>query len=206
MNVIFLGAPGAGKGTCAVRVTERFGIPHVSTGDILRANIRGNTELGARAKSYIDKGQLVPDSVVIDIVADRLKQPDCKRGYVLDGFPRTIPQAEALDKIADIDIVLNLEVSDQAVIERLSGRRVCSCGNTSHIKWLNGSDVCDKCGGHMYQRDDDKEETVKNRLKVYYEQTSPLIEYYKGQSKLVDIKGTGDVDKVMKDVYKALDK
>jgi len=204
MNLIFLGAPGAGKGTCALKVTERYGIPHISTGDILRANIRNNTELGARAKSYIDKGQLVPDSVVIDIVADRLSKDDCLKGYVLDGFPRTIPQAEALDKIAAISMVINLEVPDQTVIERLSGRRVCGCGNTSHISWLKGSMVCDKCGGMMYQRDDDKEATVKNRLKVYYEQTAPLIDYYKAQAKLVNINGTGGVDKVMEDVYKAL--
>jgi adenylate kinase len=147
MNLIFLGAPGAGKGTCALKVTERYGIPHVSTGDIRRANIKGGTELGLRAKSYIDQGQLVPDAVVIDIVADRLKKDDCLKGYVLDGFPRTIPQAEALDKIADIEKVINLEVADLEVIERLSGRRVCSCGNTSHVKWLKGSEVCDKCGG-----------------------------------------------------------
>ena len=206
MNIIFLGAPGAGKGTCATRVNNHYGIPHISTGDILRANIRENTTLGIAAKSYIDKGQLVPDKVVIDIVADRIRKDDCKKGYVLDGFPRTIAQAEALDKIAKIDVVLNLNISDQLIIERLAGRRVCKCGNTSHTEWLKGSEKCEKCGGTMFQREDDREDTVRNRLKVYYAETSPLIGYYNKKGKLTNINGAGGVDAVMVEVYKELDK
>lgn len=205
MNIIFLGAPGAGKGTYSIRLSEKLNIPHISTGDIFRANIKNETELGKKAKSYMDKGQLVPDEVVIDIVDDRLQQEDCRNGYILDGFPRTIPQAEALDKIAKIDMVINLIVSDEEIIRRLAGRRVCACGNTSHIEWLEGKDTCDKCGAKMYQREDDKEETVKERLKVYYKETSPLIEYYVSQGKTVDIKGEGGVDKVMSKIYKVIE-
>jgi len=204
MNIIFLGAPGAGKGTMAVRLTESLKIPHISTGDIFRANIRENTELGKKAKSYMDKGQLVPDELVIDIVKDRLKKSDCLNGFLLDGFPRTIPQAEALGKFAKIDIVINLEVKDEVIIERLAGRRACKCGNTSHISWLNGSNICDKCGAEMYQRDDDKEETVKKRLEVYYKETSPLIDYYRKKNILKDVDGEGGVDAVMERVKKAL--
>lgn len=206
MNIIFLGAPGAGKGTCAVRVSEKYAIPHISTGDIFRANIRNNTELGKRAKSFIDKGQLVPDEVVIDIVADRLLKDDCVTGYVLDGFPRTIAQAEALDKAASIDIVINLVVADDVIITRLAGRRACGCGNTSHVSWLNDGITCPKCGMEMYQREDDKEETVKNRLNVYYAETSPLIGYYTKKGNLVNVDGSSGVDNVIEEVYKVLSK
>lgn len=206
MNIIFLGAPGAGKGTCAVRVSEKYNIPHISTGDIFRANIRANTELGKEAKSYMDKGQLVPDKVVIDIVADRLTQDDCKAGYILDGFPRTIAQAEALEGATTIDAVINLKVDDDVIIKRLAGRRACGCGNTSHVDWLNGGNECDKCGADMYQRDDDKEDTVKNRLAVYHKETSPLIGYYDNKGKLIDIVGTGKVDEVVEAIYEVIDK
>lgn len=205
MNIIFLGAPGAGKGTMALKASAKYKIPHISTGDIFRANIRGNTELGVRAKSYMDKGQLVPDELVIDIVDDRLRKDDCVKGYILDGFPRTIPQAEALDGIAEIDTVINLKVPDEVIIKRLEGRRACKCGNTSHTDWLKGNNTCDKCGEQMYQREDDRSETVKNRLKVYYVETAPLVNYYEKQGILIDIDGTGGVDLVIKRIYKALD-
>ena len=189
MKMIFLGPPGAGKGTQAVRVCERLGIPQISTGDILRRAIKEQTPTGLAAKSYIDKGQLVPDSVVIDIVRERLAQSDCANGYVLDGFPRTVPQAQALATFADIDTVIDIEVSDEALTARLSGRRVClACGGTYHISTLAGATTCAKCGAELIQRDDDKAETVLNRLKVYHAQTAPLIDFYteKGLLKAVD--------------------
>lgn len=189
MNVIFLGPPGAGKGTQAVRVCERLGIPQISTGDILRRAIKNQTPTGLAAKSYIDKGQLVPDSVVIDIVRERLGQDDCKAGYLLDGFPRTVHQAEALETFAKIDAVVDIDVSDEKLVERLSGRRVClSCGGTYHVSLLSGSTACAKCGEALIQRDDDKAETVLSRLSVYHQQTEPLIDFYikRGLIKTVD--------------------
>lgn len=189
MKMIFLGPPGAGKGTQAVRVCERLGIPQISTGDILRRAIKDQTPTGIAAKSYIDKGQLVPDEVVIDIVRDRLAQEDCVNGYLLDGFPRTVPQAQALATFADMDVVINIDVSDEALTRRLSGRRVClACGGTYHVATLNGANKCAKCGAELIQRDDDKPETVLNRLAVYHKQTAPLIDFYteKGLIKTVD--------------------
>lgn len=189
MKMIFLGPPGAGKGTQAVRVCERLGIPQISTGDILRRAIKDQTPTGLAAKSYIDKGQLVPDSVVIDIVRERLAQDDCANGYLLDGFPRTVPQAQALATFADIDVVIDIEVSDEALTRRLSGRRVClACGGTYHVATLDGATTCAKCGAELIQRDDDKAETVLNRLAVYHAQTAPLIDFYteKGLLKAVD--------------------
>ena len=189
MKMIFLGPPGAGKGTQAVRVCEQLGIPQISTGDILRRAIKDQTPTGLAAKSYIDKGQLVPDSVVIDIVRERLAQDDCANGYLLDGFPRTVPQAQALATFADIDVVIDIEVSDEALTKRLSGRRVClACGGTYHVATLNGATTCAKCGAELIQRDDDKAETVLNRLSVYHAQTAPLIDFYteKGLLKAVD--------------------
>lgn len=156
MKIIFLGAPGSGKGTHATRVKTELGVPHISTGDIFRENIKGGTPLGVLAKSYIDKGALVPDDVVIKIVEDRLSREDCKKGFILDGFPRTIYQAEALKKIADIDVVINLVVDDEAIVKRVAGRRMCRCGETYNVAFLNGSDTCAKCGGKLYQRDDDR--------------------------------------------------
>ena len=179
MNVIFLGPPGAGKGTQAVRVCERLGIPQISTGDILRRAMKEGTPTGLAAKSYVDKGLLVPDEVVIAIVRERLAMEDCQKGYILDGFPRTVPQAEALAQFARIDAVIDIEVSDEKLTERLSGRRVClNCGGTYHVSTLNGSTTCEKCGNELIQRNDDKAETVLSRLSVYHAQTAPLIDYY----------------------------
>lgn len=204
-NIVLLGAPGAGKGTQAALIAKEYDIPHISTGDILRRNIKEGTPLGVLAKSYIDKGALVPDQVVIDIVADRLTEDDAKNGYILDGFPRTIAQAEALDKVANIDVALNIDVPFETIIERLGGRLVCICGETSHVSWLNGSTACPKCGKQMFVRDDDKPETVKARLDVYEKQTAPLIEYYVGKGNLVTVDaGVGTVEEIFDKVKKVL--
>ena len=201
MNLIFLGPPGAGKGTQAVRVCEQLGIPQISTGDILRRAIKNETPTGLAAKSYIDKGQLVPDSVVIDIVRERLNQDDCKNGYLLDGFPRTVAQAEALEGFAKIDAVVDIDVSDEKLVARLSGRRVClSCGGTYHVSQLNGSMTCAKCGNELIQRADDKAETVLSRLTVYHAQTEPLIDFYTKRGLLKEIDGS----KPMDDCYAAI--
>ena len=201
MNLIFLGPPGAGKGTQAVRVCEQLGIPQISTGDILRRAIKNETPTGLAAKSYIDKGQLVPDSVVIDIVRERLVQDDCKNGYLLDGFPRTVAQAEALEGFAKIDAVVDIDVSDEKLVARLSGRRVClSCGGTYHVSQLNGSMTCAKCGNELIQRADDKAETVLSRLTVYHAQTEPLIEFYTQRGLLKEIDGAQPMD----DCYAAI--
>ena len=201
MNLIFLGPPGAGKGTQAVRVCEQLGIPQISTGDILRRAIKNETPTGLAAKSYIDKGQLVPDSVVIDIVRERLVQDDCKNGYLLDGFPRTVAQAEALESFAKIDAVVDIDVSDEKLVARLSGRRVClSCGGTYHVSQLNGSMTCAKCGNELIQRADDKAETVLSRLTVYHAQTEPLIDFYKQRGLLKEIDGAQPMD----DCYAAI--
>ena len=204
MNVIFLGPPGAGKGTQAVRVCERLGIPQISTGDILRRAMREQTPTGLAAKSYIDKGLLVPDSVVIDIVRERLAQEDCAGGYLLDGFPRTVPQAEALAGFAQIDAVVDIEVSDEKLIERLSGRRVCpACGGTYHVSHLKG-DTCERCGGKLIQRDDDKAETVLSRLTVYHAQTAPLIDYYDAKGLLRKVDGSAPMDDCFSAILSAL--
>jgi len=204
MKIIFLGAPGSGKGTHATRVKTELGIPHISTGDIFRENIKGGTPLGVLAKSYIDKGALVPDDVVIKIVEDRLSREDCKNGFILDGFPRTIYQAEALKKIATIDVVINLVVDDEAIVKRVAGRRMCRCGETYNVAFLNGSDTCAKCGGKLYQRDDDKEETVKSRLEVYHKETAPLIDYYRKEGLLKDVDGSQGIEAVYADILKVL--
>ena len=204
MNVIFLGPPGAGKGTQAVRVCERLGIPQISTGDILRRAMKEGTPTGLAAKRYIDAGALVPDEVVIDIVRERLEMDDCKGGYLLDGFPRTVQQAEALAGFADIDAVIDIEVSDEKLTERLSGRRVClACGGTYHVSRLNGN-VCEKCGGELIQRNDDKPETVLSRLKVYHEQTAPLIEWYSARGLLRTVDGAQPMDDCFAAILKAL--
>ena len=204
MKVIFLGAPGSGKGTHATRVKTELGVPHISTGDIFRANIKGGTPLGLLAKSYIDKGALVPDDVVIKIVADRLSQEDCKAGFILDGFPRTISQAEALEAITSIDVVVNLVVDDEAIVKRVAGRRMCRCGETYNVAFLNGRTTCEKCGGELYQREDDKEETVKNRLAVYHAETAPLIDYYAKKGLLKNIDGAQGIEAVYADIMKVL--
>ena len=179
MNIILQGAPGAGKGTQASKIADRYGLPHISTGDIFRENIKNQTEIGKLAKSYIDKGQLVPDEVTCKIVEERISRDDCKKGYMLDGFPRTIAQAEALDKITKIDLVINIDVDHSLLMERLCGRRVCKdCGESYHLSRLNGETKCARCGGDLYQRKDDNPETVQSRLDVYNAQTAPLIAYY----------------------------
>ncbi len=189
MNIIFLGPPGAGKGTQAQRICETLGIPQISTGDILRRAIKEETPTGLKAKAYIDAGKLVPDEVVIEIVRDRLEQEDCKAGYILDGFPRTVPQAEALADFAQIDAVVDLDVADENLVQRLSGRRVClNCGATYHVSTMK-SDCCNHCGQALVQRDDDKPETVLSRLKVYHEQTAPLVSYYQDKNLLHVIDG-----------------
>lgn len=203
-NLVFLGAPGAGKGTQAKRISEMYGIPHISTGDILRANIKAGTELGKLAKSYIDKGALVPDEVIIKVMQARLAEADCKNGYLLDGFPRTIEQAKALDKITDVALAVNIVVDSEAVIARIAGRRMCTCGESYHVS-THPSDVCDKCGSKLYQRDDDKEETVKSRLDVYDKQTAPLIEYYSAKGVLRDVDGMKDVAEVTEEIVKVID-
>lgn len=203
-NLILLGAPGAGKGTQAVRVCEKYGIPHISTGDILRANIKAGTPLGVEAKAYIDKGLLVPDEVVIGLVKDRLAQEDCQDGYVLDGFPRTIEQAVALGNFAEIDLAINIAVDAELVVERIAGRRMCACGESYHVSW-HKSDVCDKCGAKLYQRDDDKEDTVKARLDVYEKQTAPLLAYYAERGVLRDVDGARDMAAVFGDIAAIID-
>ena len=205
MNIIFLGPPGAGKGTQAQRICDALNIPQISTGDILRRAIKEGTETGLKAKSFIDAGQLVPDDVIIDIVKERLVMADCGNGYILDGFPRTVPQAEALDTFATIDTVIELDVADQVLVDRLSGRRVClKCGATYHVNMLNGETRCAKCGEELVQRPDDKAETVLNRLEVYHAQTAPLIGYYgdKGLRKKVD--GAQGMDNTFAAILKAL--
>ena len=204
MKIIFLGAPGSGKGTHATRVKTELGVPHISTGDIFRENIKGGTPLGVLAKSYIDKGALVPDDVVIKIVEDRLSREDCKKGFILDGFPRTIYQAEALKKIADIDVVINLVVDDEAIVKRVAGRRMCRCGETYNVAFLNGATTCAKCGAELYQREDDKEETVKSRLEVYHKETAPLIDYYRKEGLLKDVDGSQGIEAVYNDIMKVL--
>lgn len=197
MNIIFLGPPGAGKGTQAQRVCAALNIPQISTGDILRRAMKEQTPTGLKAKAFVDAGQLVPDDVMIDIVRERLAQADCRQGYILDGFPRTTLQAEALEKIADIDAVIELDVADERLIERLSGRRVClKCGATYHVSRLNGETKCAACGESLIQRDDDKAETVLNRLNVYHRQTAPLVDFYQARGKLRVVDGDGDMDTI----------
>ncbi|MCR5102032.1 MAG: adenylate kinase [Butyrivibrio sp.] len=205
MKIIMLGAPGAGKGTQAQMIAEKYNIPHISTGDIFRANIKNGTELGKKAKEYMDKGQLVPDELTVQLLLDRVAKDDCKDGYVLDGFPRTIPQADVLtnelNKLGDhVDYAIDVDVPDENIVKRMSGRRAClKCGATYHIEHIppKTEGICDKCGSELVLRDDDKPETVNNRLKVYHDQTQPLIEYYTKAGILKTVDGTQD----MKDVF-----
>ncbi len=211
--MVMLGPPGAGKGTQAVKVAERYAIPHISTGDIFRAAIKEGTEVGLKAKKYLDAGELVPDSVVTEIVAERIKKDDCSDGFLLDGFPRTLPQAEALDEtLSDggcpLTAVIDLAVDREALVKRLTARRTCSeCGENYNLisKPTEKEGVCDKCGGKLYQRDDDKRETIENRLAVYDKQTAPLIQHYEGGGRLVSVSGTGSMDEVFGRICKALD-
>ncbi|WP_058485946.1 adenylate kinase [Defluviitalea phaphyphila] len=213
MRIIMLGAPGAGKGTQALLLSKKFNIPQISTGDIFRMHIKNKTELGKKAKEYMDKGLLVPDDLVVEIVKNRLIEEDCKNGFILDGFPRTIPQAEELDKALEemgikLDKAINVNVPDDNIIVRMAGRRVCKkCGASYHIKYNKPSQegICDECGSNLVQRDDDKEETVKKRLNVYHEQTRPLIEYYEKMGILLTVDGVGDVDEINNRIQKALE-
>lgn len=212
MKIIMLGAPGAGKGTQAKMLAAKYDIPHISTGDIFRTNIKNGTELGAKAKEYMDKGLLVPDELVVDLIMDRFKADDCKNGYILDGFPRTIPQAEALDKALtavgeSIDYAINVEVPDENIVNRMSGRRACvGCGATYHIIY-NPTKVdgkCDACGAELILRDDDKPETVLNRLEVYHNQTQPLIDYYSNKKVMREVDGTVDMQVVFDSIVAIL--
>lgn len=212
MKIIMLGAPGAGKGTQAKKIASKYEIPHISTGDIFRANIKNGTELGKKAKTYMDQGLLVPDELVVDLVVDRVAADDCKNGYVLDGFPRTIPQAEALDaalaKLGEaMDYAINVEVPDENIVKRMSGRRACvACGATYHIEHIppKTEGICDTCGKELILRDDDKPETVLKRLNVYHEQTQPLIDYYTGKGILKEVDGTKDMSEVFDEIVAIL--
>ncbi|WP_416518976.1 adenylate kinase [Streptomyces achromogenes] len=213
MRIVLVGPPGAGKGTQAVRLAEKLGIPHISTGDLFRANISRQTELGKLAKSYMDAGNLVPDEVTIAMAKDRMEQPDAENGFLLDGFPRNVSQAEALDQLLrdeqmTLDAVLDLEVPEEEVVKRIAGRRICR-NDSSHVFHVTYSKpeqegVCDVCGGELYQRDDDSEDTVRKRLEVYHTQTEPIIDYYKAQELVVTISSLGPVDEITQRALEAL--
>ncbi|NMB07870.1 MAG: adenylate kinase [Tissierellia bacterium] len=212
MRLILLGPPGAGKGTQASAIVEKYNIPHISTGDIFRENIKKGTELGEKAKEYMDKGLLVPDELVISIVEDRLQQEDCKNGFLLDGFPRTLNQGEALDEVLskmglNLNRVVNLDVGKEILIERAIGRRICKdCGEVFHIKFnpSKKEGVCDNCGGKLYQRDDDTVETVEKRIEVYHKQTEPLIDYYNKKGLILNVDGSKDKNLLFEEIVKAL--
>ena len=212
MKIIMLGAPGAGKGTQAKKIAARYEIPHVSTGDIFRANIKGGTELGMKAKTFMDQGMLVPDEITIGMLMDRIHEADCAKGYVLDGFPRTIPQAESLTKALKdageaIDYAVNVDVPDENIVSRMGGRRACvSCGATYHVEFNapKTEGICDSCGEKLILRDDDKPETVQKRLDVYHDQTQPLIDYYKKAGVLKEVDGTKNMEEVFKDIVNIL--
>ncbi len=205
MNIVLLGPPGIGKGTAASKLSKKLGIPHISTGDMLRENVAFKTELGVEAKSFMDKGLLVPDEVVIEMMKERIKKKDCKKGFILDGFPRTINQAKKIE--VKIDKVVNIQASDEVIIDRLSKRRICSkCGFIYHLEYIKPKkdNVCDKCSGKLYMREDDKVEAIKERLKVYRNETEPLIEYYKEKGILADVDGSGTPEEEFKLVLKAV--
>lgn len=212
MRLVLLGAPGAGKGTQAKKLIEKYGIPQISTGDLLRAAVSAGTQLGKEAKSYMDKGELVPDRVVLGMVEERLKQDDCRKGYILDGFPRNVAQAEALDEMLSglgmaLDAALSVDVPFDDLMKRLTGRRTCkSCGQMYNVYFNppKKDGICDKCGGELFQRDDDKEETIKKRLEVYNSQTAPLIEYYGKKGILKSVNGTGSIDEIFNNICKVL--
>ena len=206
MNIVLLGPPGIGKGTVAVKLSKKLSIPHIATGDMLRENVAEKTRLGLKAKSFMDKGLLVPDNIVIEMIKERMKKDDCKNGFILDGFPRTINQAEEI-KDTKIDKVVNMQASDGVIVERLSRRRVCrKCDFIYHLDFIkpNREGFCDKCSGQLYQREDDKPKAIKERLKVYKEKTEPLINYYKEKGLIVDVDGSGSPDDEFKAVLKAV--
>ncbi len=213
MNIILLGPPGAGKGTQAKRISESYSLPHISTGDILRENISNNTALGIKAKSYMSRGELVPDELLITIIKERLGRKDCSGGFLLDGYPRTIPQADALQMILTesgrkLDVVLNIDVDDEELVRRLSGRRMCKCGASYHVDFNppEKEGICDSCKGKLYQREDDKPDAIRNRLVVYKKQTQPLINYYAGKGLLRTIDGSRDISEIFNDIKKVLEK
>ena len=213
MNIVLLGPPGAGKGTQAKKIQEYYSLPHISTGDMLRENINNNTSLGVKAKSYMSRGELVPDELLITIIKDRLSRKDCSAGFLLDGYPRTIPQADALQMILTessrkLDAVLNISVEDEELIKRLSGRRMCACGASYHMVFNPPKDdeICDLCKGKLYQRDDDKPDAIRNRLIVYKKQTQPLIEYYKKKDILRTLDGGKDISGIFEDIKIILEK
>lgn len=214
MKIIMLGAPGAGKGTQAKMIADKYNLPHVSTGDIFRANLKAGTDLGKKAKEYMDKGLLVPDELTVEILLDRVSKEDCKDGYILDGFPRTIPQAEVLDKELtnrneEIDFAINVEVADENIIKRMAGRRACvNCGATYHVEMLRPKKegICDRCDSELIQRVDDKEETVKDRLAVYHKQTKPLIEYYEKKGALRTVNGSDTVENIFATIVEIIEK
>jgi len=209
MKLVIFGPPSAGKGTQAQRLSHRYGIPQVSTGDLLRKAVADKTPLGLKVKSYLDQGKLGPDNLVVQLIKERVSKPDCKNGYLLDGFPRTMGQAKELEKMTDIDLVLNIVVDFEVLVERAVGRRTCpKCSAVYHVKFnppMNEG-ICEKCGSQLIQRDDDKEDTVRNRLKVYQEQTEPLIDYYRRKGKLVDIEGSGGIGAVFGRMVSMIDK
>ena len=212
MNIVLFGPPGSGKGTQAKLLAEKYGVPHISTGDILRENINNETKLGLEAKTYMDTGELVPDDVLIGLIKDRLSESDCASGFLLDGYPRTLPQAEALSKILselgkNLDVVLNIDVPDEELLKRLAGRRMCVCGASYHILFNKPKQegICDLCGSKLYQRDDDKEEAILNRLDVYKNQTRPLIDHYTQAGVMLTINGAADIEVVFNEICRMLD-
>lgn len=209
MRLVFIGPPGIGKGTYAAAVSQKYGIPHISTGDILRDEVKRGTELGRRVKEYLDKGVLVPDELIIEMVRERLSQGDCRRGFILDGFPRTMRQAEELDRITKIDLVLNFVAPEEVIVDRISGRRICRvCGAIYHVKYMPPKvpGVCDKCGGELYQRDDDKPEVVRRRLEVFKAQFEPIVSYYRGRGLLVEIDASERAEVVIPRVIAVLER
>lgn len=206
MNIILLGAPGSGKGTQASKITEKYNLPHISTGDMFRENIKNSTELGVLAKSFIDKGQLVPDEVTVNMVKERISREDCQKGFLLDGFPRNIEQAKALDAVCKIDLALNIDIPLERLMRRLTGRRCCrKCGESFHVDYIGDATTCSKCGGELYVRADDNETTVKERLDVYVNQTAKLIEYYTNENCLKTVDGDKNINEVSQEIFEVID-
>lgn len=205
LKIVMVGAPGSGKGTQSSKMTVEYGIPHISTGQIFREKVASKHPLGKLIESYINKGEFVPDEIGIQIVIDRLKEEDCKNGFILDGFPRSLYQAELLEKMLEVDYVINLEISEQRLMDRLCGRRVCSaCGLVTHVSALSGADVCPKCGSALNVREDDKVETIKHRMGVYERETKPIVDFYRKRGKLIDVNSDQDSDKVFEEIKEAL--